>query len=134
MRRIYLQKARLAGTEMIADEHVQDWSVTFAQRVLRTVPSGTRLLALLLLCTLIAAIQFVRRRAAVLLVVVMMGVTATLLMLESIIIVPRYYLTYHSSLLLLFCALTFICVQVAFNGLATLISFAKARQPLPSST
>ena len=133
MSRIYLAKARLAGTEMMNVEDVSAWPVAFSRGVLRRIPTGVRLLALLVSGTAIAAWLFVRRRAPMLLLVVSMGVTATMLMIESIVIVPRYYLSYHASLLLLFCSLTLLFVQSVFSGIASPLLSAAPR-PERSST
>ena len=117
MRGVYIAKARLAGTELAASEDVPDWSVTFPRRLLRQVPSGFRLLALLVGCAALGAVLYLRSKAPALLLMTMAGTAATLLMVESIVIVPRYFLTYHASLLLLYCVLTLAIIQVAFTGI-----------------
>jgi hypothetical protein len=117
MRGVYIAKARLAGTELAATEDVPGWSVTFPRSLLKQVPSGFRLLALLVGCAALGAVLHVRSKAPALLMLAMAGTAATLLMLESIVIVPRYVLTYHASLLLLYCALTLAIIQVALSGI-----------------
>jgi hypothetical protein len=118
MRSVYLEKAKLAATEMMELTDVPDPGVNFARRLLRRLPNGLWLLSLLVGFTIVSVWQYLRKRAPILLLTTLMGTAATMLMLESMLIVPRYFVTYHAPLLWLYCTVTFIVFQLAFTAIA----------------
>jgi hypothetical protein len=129
MSRVYLEKAELAGTEMMELRDVPNPAVSFARRLLSAAPNGLWLLSLLVGFTVVPGwMLFHRRNRPLLLPMTLMGTAGTMLMIESMLIVPRYYLTYHSPLLLLYCALVFVLIQFAFNALVRVLAPAAAGQ------
>lgn len=117
MFRVYLDKARLAGTEMMSLTDVPDRAVRFARWLLRAAPSGLWLLSLPLGFAAVATWRYVMNRTPAMLLLALMGMAATLLMIESMLIVPRYFLTYHAPLLLLYCSITFVVIQLVVKQL-----------------
>ena len=120
MIRVYLIKAKLAGADMMSEVSMTDWGVMFAARALRHVPNGVWLLCLLVASTAVSARAYLHEKAPLLMLLMMMGLAAAMLMIESIVIAPRYYVTYHAPLLWLYVSLTFVLVQLAFNGILAL--------------
>jgi hypothetical protein len=118
MRQVYLEKAKLAATEMMELADVPDPAVNFARRVLRRLPNGLWLLSLLVGFTIVAAWQYVRWKAPIVMLAILIGATATMLMLESMLIVPRYFISYHAPLLWLYCTVTFILIQLVAAAIA----------------
>lgn len=129
---LYLEKAKLAGTEMIALDDVTDGALMAARRVLRLLPNGILLLTLLSAFAIVSAGQYLKRRMPVAMLFALIGTVATLLTIESMLIVPRYFLKYHAPLLLLCCSVTFIVVQAGLSRMVRRMTFA--RDPRVSSS
>jgi hypothetical protein len=112
---VYLHKAALAGTEMVAGTDVPQWSVKLGRAILSVLRNGVLLLSLPLVMSVVGMRLYLRRGAPGLLLVTTLGAAAAMLMLESMLIVPRYFLKYHSALLWMYCAVAFVLVQAAVN-------------------
>jgi len=133
MRRVYLEKAKLAATEMMALTDVPDPIVSVPRIVLRAAPNGVWLLALLAGFTIAAAWRYLRRATPVLMLMTLIGVAGTMLMIECILIIPRYFLTYHAPLLWVYCSVTFILFQIAVNRITHMFSVGAYRPTLSAA-
>jgi hypothetical protein len=133
MRRVYVEKAKLAATEMMALTDVPDPIVNVPRIVLRAAPNGVWLLALLAGFTIASAWRYLRRGMPVLMLMTLIGAAGTMLMIECILIIPRYFLTYHAPLLWVYCSVTFIVFQIAVNWIARSLSAGVSRPTLSTA-
>lgn len=116
MGRIYLEKFKLAGRNMIELARFGNPWLATVLWLLSYVPNGLWLLVLFAGCALTFAWRLRRSSRTIDLIASLAAVAGCLLLAESAIIMPYYVLTYDNALLFVCGVSTLFVVQLALDG------------------